>query len=145
MRLDRALGDAEATCDLLVGEPLSHQDQHLALARGQVRGGHPRRTPCPEQLTGRARVDRRLTAGYCADAAQDLVGLGVLEQIAHRAGVEGAHDPLRIGVRREHQHVRQLLPDDGPGRTDAVDARHLQVHEHHVGTELAHHVDRLLA
>jgi putative RecB family exonuclease len=58
VRLHGALGDAQATGDLLVGEPLPHQDQHFALARRQVRGRDPRRTAGPEQLTGGTRVDR---------------------------------------------------------------------------------------
>ena len=99
-----------------------------------VRSRHVGRRPAgAEQLAGRPRVDRRLAAGHGADAVEDVVGLGVLEQVADRAGVERAHDPLGVGVRRQHQHVGQLLGDDRAGGADAVDARHLQVHQHDVG------------
>ncbi len=68
-----------------------------------------RRAPRAEQLAGRPRVDRRLAPGDRPDPAEDVVGLGVLEQVADRAGVEGPDDALGVGVRRQHQHVGQLL------------------------------------
>ena len=45
---------------------------------------------------GSARVQRRLAAGCGADAAQQLVRLGVLEQIAARAGIERAENLLSV-------------------------------------------------
>ena len=42
-----------------------------------------------------------------ADAAHDLVGGRVLQQVADRAGVERARDPPAIGERGEHEHGRR--------------------------------------
>jgi hypothetical protein len=36
MRLDRAFDDVEPGCDLRVGEPRSHESDHVALAVGQA-------------------------------------------------------------------------------------------------------------
>ena len=87
-RCARRCPSRRAIC--LLARPWRTSDQHLALARGQVGGRGRRRTPGAEQLAGGPRVDRRLAPGDGPDAAQHLVGLGVLEQVAHRAGVEGA-------------------------------------------------------
>ena len=60
-----------------------------------------------DQLLGRLRRQRRLAAGGGADARAQLVGLGVLEQVADRAGVERGQDAVAVGERRQHDHVRR--------------------------------------
>src|SRR4051812_5286580 len=59
--LDGALGDAQPAADLLVGQSLCHEQQHLALARAEVR---TRGVPPPgEQRPGDPRIQRRVAAG----------------------------------------------------------------------------------
>ena len=129
----------------LFASPCRTRRQHLALARGELRGGRRRRTPRAEQLTGGSGVDRRLAPADRPDAPQHLVGVGVLEQIAQGAGVQRPDDPLGVGVRRQHEHVGQLLAHDLAGRRDPVELRHLQVHQDDVGAEPPGQVDGLSA
>ncbi len=58
VRLDRALGDAEAARDLLVRQPLPHQLEHLSLASGEVSPAERPRAAGREQLPGHPRVER---------------------------------------------------------------------------------------
>ena len=129
MRLDGALADAEPAGDLLVGQPLPDQ---AAAPRARAAVSSTRRRTArraPQQLAGGPRVQRRLAAADRPDAGEQVLGVGVLEQVADRAGVERRDDPLAVGERRQHQHLgAELLGDDPPGRLDAVDAGHLQVH-----------------
>ena len=128
----------------LLASPWRHEPQHLGLPRGEVRG-HRRTAPGTggEQLTGRAWVDRRLAAADGPDPGEDLVGVGVLEQVAHGAGVQGAHDALPVGERRQDEHLRELLGHDLAGGAHAVDPGHLEVHEHDVGPQGARLLDGL--
>ena len=144
MCLHRALADPEASGDLLVGEALAHQLDHLRLAGRQVRTGRSRSCgPGTQQLSSRARVDRRLAAADRADPGQHLLGVGVLEEVAQGTRVEGGHDPLRVGEGGQHQDVGQAFGRDGPRRLDAVDPGHLQVHQDDVGSRLRDDCDRL--
>ena len=58
VRLDGALADAEAAGDLLVGQPLTHQLEHLALAGGEVAAGRAAAGAGREQLPRHPRVER---------------------------------------------------------------------------------------
>ena len=104
-----------------------------------------RRLPGSQQLPGGARVDRGLPAAHGPDPRDDVVGLGVLQQVADGTGVEGGDDPLGVRERGQHQHVRTAVGDDLPGGGDPVDPGHLQVHEDDVGAGLADDLDGLLA
>jgi hypothetical protein len=89
------VADAEAQRDDLVRVPAGDEGEDLALALGQlddrlaIAAGR-------QQLARRARVQRRVAGGGRADGAQQLVGLGVLEQVADRAGLERLEDPRPV-------------------------------------------------
>ena len=122
----------------LFASPCPHQPEHLGLARSQVAGRRRRRCARVEQLPGRPRVDRRLPAAHRPDAVEDVLGLGVLEQVADRAGVQrGRRSARRRRTTSAPATSRRLLGDDLPGGLDPVHARHLQVHQHDVGLGLA--------
>src|SRR5436190_364557 len=91
VRLHRLVADLQLARDELVGQSLDEQGEHLALALGQPgeRVGLGARR---EDGARRARVQRRLAARGGADALGDLVGGGVLEQIAARARVDRGDD-----------------------------------------------------
>ena len=65
----------------------------------------------------------------------DLVGVGVLEQVAGRTGFERRLHALLLGERgqRHDLHVVVASPDL-TGRLDAVEGLHLKVHQDHVGS-----------
>ena len=74
-----------------------------------------------------------------ADRAQEVGGLGVLEQEAGRAGPEHAGEQLVVVERRQREHRRRVrLRRQAPGRLDAVDVAHPQVHDDHVRLQLGH-------
>lgn len=76
----------------------------------------------------------------------DLVRRGVLEQVAAGAGLERAEDPRAVRERRQHEHGRGgMLGRDAAGRLDAVDARHVEIHQDDVRRTAAAVGDRLLA
>ena len=115
--------DPEPARDLLVGEPRADQPQHLELSRGSGRAcGRPAcRAPSSSRAARGCSGDSpRLTARTPVD---DVLGLGVLEQVADGTGVQRGDDPLGVRERRQHQHVRAAVGDDLPGRRDPVDAR----------------------
>ena len=81
---------------------------------------HPRRQ---HRLPGRRRQHR----------LDDPLRLGVLEQVAARAGVQRGLDLVGGVERGEHDDGGRVpARADRPGRRDAVGARHAQVHEHDV-------------
>jgi len=71
-----------------------------------------------------------------ADGVDELLGLGVLEEEPARAGLEPGEDVVVAVEGREDDDLRQVRLDDAPGGLDAVEHRHLHVHEHDVGAQL---------
>src|SRR5206468_9542024 len=81
-----------------------------------------------------------------ADAAHDLVRLGVLEQVADGAGVKGAANPITVREGGEHDDLGRIGPlHDAAGRFDAVDAGHREIHQHDVGHFSGDEADRSIA
>ena len=80
------------------------------------------------------------------DRFKQPLAWGVLEQEPRRSGAEHAEDVLVEVERREHEHSWPRL-DVGAGQTcrrlDAVGPGHADVHQHHVGSQLAGALDRL--
>lgn len=74
-----------------------------------------------------------MSLGGGADGRQEVAGTGVLQQVAGRARGEDVGNPLAVGERGERDDAgpRQLSQQQ-PGRRDAVEDGHRQVHEHHV-------------
>ena len=118
--LDGPLGHDQAVRDRLVGEPLGHQPEHLALAGRQV--GQPVLTaPAADELRDDARVEGAAPAGDAAGGVGQLVTRrdAVLEQVAdalRRLGQQ-VHRVVGLDVVREHQHPGPwVLPPDAPRR-----------------------------
>src|SRR3954453_15090201 len=143
VRLARLLGDAQAQRDQLVRHSRADQAQDLLLALGQLGGAVA--GPGEHRRCGFG-VQRRLAARGGADAAQQLVGLGVLEQVPDRAGVDGIEDPAAVGERGEHHdaHAGGGRPD-APGGLDPVELRHREVHQRDVGARRGDELDPLPA
>ena len=68
--------------------------------------------------------------GRRPDGLLDLRRLGVLEQVADRAGVERLEDLLPVGEGRQHDHGDLGVGrSDAPRRLDPVEDGHLEVHQ----------------
>ena len=137
----RLLGKLELGGDLLVGVPLGHQPQDLDLALGKlgVEGlaGLLLGAEVLDDVPGKLRVQKHLPCVDAADGVHQLPRVHVLEEVApgprlHRLkdvgvlAVHGEHDDLGLGP----------LLEDGLGGLHPVQARHLDVHEDHVGLGL---------
>src|SRR6185503_9086440 len=100
---------------------------------------------------GDARVDgglgqRGVALGRGLDALDELVGRGVLEQVAAGARVERGEDAALVGERRQDDDLRVRVGVlDALRGLHAVGAVHLQVHQHDVRAQRARGLDRLLA
>ena len=77
-----------------------------------------------------------LPGGGGLDRPAQVVGLGILQQIADGPGADGADDffIFQDAGQGHDLDLRQLATDEGRGG-DAVHDRHEQVHEHDVGPQ----------
>ena len=89
-----------------------------------------------ELLVARARgLDRRQQIGLAER----------LDEVAEDACLDRARDELLLPVRGQHHDRDRALVEDAPRRVDAVELRHLHVHDREVGLQLERERDRLLA
>ena len=84
-----------------------------------------------------------MPVGDRSDGVDELVGVGVLEQEAARAGPQGVEDVVVAVEGGEDEYLGQVGLDDLAGGRDAVEDRHLHVHEHDVRAQLLCCVDCL--
>ena len=88
-----------------------------------------------------------LAAGHgLVDGRHQLDPLERLDQVGGHAGVAGLVDQVALaeGGEDEHRHL-EVEVADGPGRGQAVGARHLDVQDHQIGVVGADQVDGLVA
>ena len=90
------------------------------------------------------RGDERFAGGCRADPGEQLVDRRVLQQVAAGAGEDRVH---HVGVEigdRQHDDARERREHrDLAGRLDAVHPRHVQIHQHDLGSEIPHLPQRL--
>jgi len=128
---------------LLVRQPAGHEPQDLGLpwcqachvpARGLGRkpafheGGHCRR--------GQQRLARRDRA----DRIDECIRGGVLQQETGGTRPQRSEDILVQAEHRQHQHPgfgQARVTGDGAGRSDPVQLRHADVHQHDIRCQLA--------
>ena len=84
-----------------------------------------------------------MAAGDGAHRLDEVLGVGVLEQEAAGPGAETREDVVVLVEGGEDDDPRQVVRDDPAGCLDAVHDRHLHVHEHDVGSQLAAQPDGL--
>jgi hypothetical protein len=91
-------------------------------------------------------MDHGLPLDRVLGGVHELLRGCVLEEIAGHAGLDRLRDrvPRFIDGEEDDPRVGRYLPDL-PGRLDAADAWHADVHEHHVGRHLLDALDGLLA
>ena len=141
--------------DLVVGQALGDQRQHLALPFGQP-GQHPVAGRRPfgaggqvgDEPPGHARRQQRVAPGHHPDRLEQVGGLGVLDQEAAGPGADRLVDVLvgLEGGQDDHLDPGQVVVGgDAPGGFQAVHPGHPDVHQHHVGALAAGQVDRLRA
>ena len=141
--------DDQPVGDLVVGQALADQRDDLALAvgeRGQPLGGAAPRSGRLREAN--SAISRRVTRGDSSASPagdrphrpQQVGRLGVLDQEAAGPGAERLEDVLVELEGGQHDHPRcrpGRVGGDPPGRLEPVDARHPDVHQHHVGLQVA--------
>ncbi|GAA4715446.1 hypothetical protein Prum_004610 [Phytohabitans rumicis] len=144
MRLHRGLGDHQPLADVDIGQSISDGIEHIHLPRGQRR---LRRLPHPcDQSLRDPRREHGLAPGSGANRVGELLAGGVLEQVPDRAGFDRAFDVGVRLVRGEDQHPGTgAARDDLGGGPDAVEPRHPQVDQCHIGRQPLDEVDGLPA
>src|SRR5690606_32341098 len=137
---DRLLAHAERGRYLLVGSALRQMTQDVFLALRQlaqlvvgVAGQLAVRLDLFEDLGRDLGVEQRLACRDPLDGSDEVVGVGVLQQVAARACFDGLEHVAVLAVHREDDDVGVwLLGQYRLGGRHAVELGHLDVHEDHV-------------
>ena len=114
------------------------------------RSGRPdSRLPSRHHLredAGHFRGDDRFSADDGGQRVDELVGLHVLEEVAARARAQRRDEIALVAARGEHHH-RAVEPERRQPlqHGQAVELRHAEIEEHHVGGELGGEPAPLLA
>ena len=132
--------ERELLRNCIVVQALRHQAQHIALALGQFGEGRDElsRPGAKEahHTRGDRRAENRIAAPNRQDRAGDVVVIHILEHIATRARTHRRKDRIVVLKHRHHQHARLGLRRDNRAHSrKPVAARHLQIHQHHVGMQ----------
>ncbi len=147
------LGDVERLGDLGVGEAAGELLEHLALAGGQLcerscgrRGGGCSPEVVVDQAAGDVGGEQRFAGGDDADAFDEPLGRVGLEQEPRGARSECFIDVFVEAVGGEDEDSGVGSPcGELPGRLDAVEDGHADVHQHDVGIERSGERDGLRA
>ena len=150
MRLDGVQAQSQQCGDLLVGLPFRQHLHHLALAEGQqlITVFYSQLLEPPHvvihQHAADLRAEERFPGGDGANGVDDVRLRGILQQIAPRTGLQGLEHISFIGVHAQNDHLglRQMRRDLTAG-IDAVQLRHRNVQQHHVGPQFHGKIDRL--
>jgi hypothetical protein len=93
-----------------------------------------------------SRRQERPSLRGAADGGQDLVAVGVLQDVPGGAGDEHPADDLLVLVSRERDDAQVgEIRLQQPGRLDPIHRRHPDVHQHDIGREQANEAERLHA
>ena len=142
--LDGRLAHEQRGADLGVGAAARQLDEHLPLAgrqrrqgagvRGRAAGGIGTVGDVGDEPAGDRRRQHRVAGRDDADRLLQVARRRVLEQEAVGAGLQGAEHVVVDVERREDEDARRVGElADRHGRGEAVEARHADVHQHHVG------------
>jgi bifunctional DNase/RNase len=163
--LDRARAQVQPARDLDVLVALDDEPQDVVLALGERhvrlgrRGVVVRAADAVDEQAAHARRDQRVPRERGAEAGDDLLGVGLLEQVAGGPGEQGVDDVALLERPGEHDHGQARAQGEHLARgLDPAHPRHREVHEDHVGPagvdrddrlvtrrRLAHDVDPVLA
>ena len=142
VRLDRGLADVELPPDVGVGITVGHQVEHLEFTRRQHR-----RTRSADQMqkaVGDRGRQHRSPLGRIAYRIGEFGPRGVLQQVARRPRFDRSQD-VGIGLvgGDDDDPGARRRAQDALGGGHAVDVRHAQIHENHVGPQGLGHRDGL--
>jgi hypothetical protein len=150
--LDGALLDNKTGRHLGVGQAPRDEAEDLELAvrevtkpfghawgRSQGIGEHPDQPACD------GGVEQRVPAIHGADRSDQLGGWGILEHEAARPGLERPIDVFVIVEGREHEDPARARGENPPSSLEAIEHRHLDIHQNDVGTEPSNRRDCLHA
>jgi phosphatidylinositol alpha 1,6-mannosyltransferase len=150
--LHRRFGQEQAAGDLDVAQSLRDQGQHFAFPgrqRGEiaVQRRRPPRFGCGEafdQAAGDGRGEQGVAVPDDADRRDQIFGGDVLEQKAAGAQAERRVDVVVQVEGGQHDDPGRIdVGQDASGGLDAVESRHADVHQHHVGPGAPDRLDGL--
>jgi len=133
---DKPLGNFD------VVEALRHQVEDLALALGQLGEGlggqrWPGHGEETRQTLGNRRAEESFAAHGSPDGTQYLGLIGAFQDIPTRSGPHRGKDRIVVFEHRQDDDADIWIGVENPLRSlDAVQARHLNIHQDYVGLEL---------
>jgi len=91
-------------------------------------------------------VQAHLAAGYRRNGTDQVGGDDVLQHVAERTRAQDFLDLAILRIARQHGHLRRgILRADRPDRVRRGQTRHLEVHQHDVGSRPGRKLERLVA
>src|SRR5580658_9413443 len=149
--LDGAFLDDKPSGDLGVRQALGNQPEHVELPAGQLAKdrGNCSRGPdgageAADETPGGERVDKRASSGDGTNRPDELRLRRVLEEEPARPALQRPVDVLVVVEGGQHQHAGGLgRLEDPPGRFQAVQHGHPDIHQHYTGTKARDDADRL--
>ena len=137
--------------DLGIRQALGDQPEHVEFPASQLAEyrGHRARGPdgaseAADQTPGGERVDKRASSDDSTNRLDELRLRRVLEEEPARPALQRPVDVLVVVEGGQHQHAGGPGPlEDPPGRFQAVQHRHPDIHQHHTGTKARDDADRL--
>lgn len=150
--LYRCHGQAKTIGDLQVGEPFANKGEDVfapARQRAVARPLFLSRQPLQkvfDQVFCYRRVDEYPTLVHGIDGYLEVDACRLFEDVATCARLKGLEEILVTAVYRQNKYpyARQLLSNP-PGRLQAIDARHRNVHDHYVWQKTAGKPHRFFA
>ena len=148
---DRLVAQPQVVGDSGVLVAAGDQFENLALTFGQAREGrrHARRQPAADGIkhaAGNTCPQHGPAAGDRHDRPRDVIGGGLLEEIAAGPGAQGSEQRVIVLAHREDEHGDgRMAGHQAPRRLDAAQAGHGQIHQHDFGMAGGDGVERPLA
>jgi hypothetical protein len=149
VRLYGRLVDVELAPDFRIGQAGRDQPQDLVFSLGQLaeffrRGRANDAGELPDHALGDRGRQQRVSRGDGAHRTDELLSRVVLEHEAARAGPQGLVDVLVEAEGSQDQDAGDVVGcQDAPGRLEAVDLGHPDVHQHYRRVEPLGHGDSL--
>src|SRR5258708_3332689 len=129
--------ESEMLGDGAIAVALGNQQENLALAISQFgkevrQDGRARSGEKVDQVLGDGWTEDGFAAAYSPDGSEDLVLVGILEDVSARTGTQGCEDGMVVLEHGDDQDADVRADrQDAPCGLNTADPWHLQVHQDH--------------